>query len=511
MTHLQDATSSPVVRWAGLVGAPLVAVAVYMLLAGAAADGSLPESGRRVIGVAVLMAGWWLTEAVPLAATSLVPLVLFPLLGVMPMKAAAAPYADELIFLFLGGFLLGRAFERSGLHRRVALLTLLGVGSRPRAVIAGVMGATACISMWVSNTATAIMMMPIALSLVALVEHSVAAHGEGSHGWDGVQVRRFTIALLLGLAYGASIGGMGTPLGTPPNLTFVSTARELLGEEFSFYRWSKVGAPMVAILMPLAWVMLVYVLHPVKAKSIPGGKDFVRSQLSGLGRVRVGEAVTLGVFVVAVSLWIGREWLTGALELRHVGADGKTWAPLTDGVVAIAAALALFLIPAGGWKAAPVLHSSDVETVPWSILLLFGGGLSLAAAMKASGVDLYLGSLFTGLHGLPRPVLLLVIVASITLLSELASNTAVAAATLPVLASAAGGLGVHPYVLMIPATLAASCGFMLPVATPPNAIVFGSGRISMRQMLVAGMGMDAISVVVIVLFFWALGPTLLSI
>ncbi len=456
------------------------------------------------------MAGWWLTEALPLAATALLPLALLPLLGVSTLRSAATGYADEIIFLFLGGFLLGRGFEKSGLHRRVALLTLKAVGVRPGAVIAGVMLATAVISSWVSNTATAIMMLPIAVSLIGFVEHSIASNKQDQSGWDEEQVSKFSIALLLGLAYAASIGGIGTLIGTPPNMQFATNAREVTGEAFPFARWMLVGVPMVLLLLPMAWGLLVLVLYRVKAKRIPGGREFVRGEVKKLGALRLPEVVTLAVFGFAVTFWIGREPISRLLGLVHTDAGGKAWLPLTDAGIAIIAALLLFAIPADRGTRKPVLIAGDVERVPWSILLLFGGGLSLAGAMKASGVDTYLGTLFSGMSGLPLPVLLLVIVASITLLSELASNTAVAATTLPILAAAADGLGVHPFVLMIPAALAASCGFMLPVATPPNAIVFATGRLTVREMAKAGILMDVVSVVTIVLFFWLVGAPLLG-
>lgn len=499
-----------VARWIGLVGSPIVALLVYFALADPTEAGRLPESGRRVIGIGIVMAGWWLTEAIPIAATALLPLVLLPFLDVMPMRAAASAYADELIFLFLGGFLLGRAFEKSGLHRRVALRTLLAVGVRPGAIIAGVMGATGVISMWVSNTATAMMMLPIAISLIALLEHSIGVNTEESSGWDSAQVRRFSMALLLGIAYAASIGGIGSPIGTPPNLQFVSNARQLFGDEFTFARWFRIGIPVAALLLPMAWGLLVLVLYRVKPREVPGGRGFVREQLRGMGRMSASEIVTFVVFLAAVTLWIGRDLIAPALGLVYTSADGKTWSALTDGSVAIVAALLLFLIPVQRGAHRSVLSARDIDTVPWSILVLFGGGLSLAAAMKTSGVDVYLGSLFAGLSDLPPLVLLLVIAVSITLLSELASNTAVAATTLPILAAASTGVGVHPYVLMIPATLAASCGFMLPVATPPNAIVFGTGRLTVWEMAKAGFLMDLVAVVTIAVFFWVAGAPLLG-
>lgn len=498
-------------RLIGLIGSPLAAGCVYFALSGAVGIGTIPESGRRVIALAIVMAGWWLTEAIPLAATGLLPLALLPLLNVSPIRAAASPYADELIFLFMGGFMLGRAFEKSGLHRRVALLTLLAVGVRPAAVVGGVMLATGVMSMWVSNTATAIMMLPIVMSLVAMVEHSIASNTDDRCGWDEKQVRRFSMGLLLGMAYAASIGGMGTPIGTPPNLQFASNARALFGDDFSFLRWSKIGLPLVGLLLPMAWGLLVLVLYRVKAKRIPGGRGFMRGELKKLGRIGRAEVVTLAVFLAAVTLWIGREPLSRWWGLVHTDAAGKTWLPLTDAGIAILAALVLFIIPAHSGTREPVLRAGDVDAIPWSILLLFGGGLSLAAAMKTSGVDLYLGSLFSGLGGLPTPVLLLVIAGSITMLSELASNTAVAATTLPVLAAAAKGMGVHPYELMIPATLAASCGFMLPVATPPNAIVFATGRLSVREMARAGILMDLVAMMTIAGYFWLVGGALIGV
>lgn len=510
MSRDSEAKPPEVARWIGLIGSPLLAIGIYLGLSGAVEAGDLPESGRRVIGLAALMAGLWLTEAIPLAATALLPLALLPLLNVSPLRTAAVAYAEETIFLFLGGFLLGRGFEKSGLHRRVALLTLMGVGVRPRAVIAGIMIATALISFWVSNTATAIMMLPIGMSLITLIQDSIAKNNDESSGWDAKQVSKFSMALLLGLAYAASIGGMGTLIGTPPNMQFATSAREATGETFPFARWMLIGVPMVVLMLPMAWALLVLVLYPVKATRIPGGRDFVRTELRKLGSLRSPEIVTLIVFLCAVTLWVGREPILRAIGWEYVDANGKNWLPLTDAGIGIIAALLLFLIPSDRKTKMPVLEAKDIDAVPWSILLLFGGGLSLAAAMKATGVDTYLGSLFAGMHGLPTLIVILVIVASMTFLSELASNTAVAATTLPILAAAAEGLGVHPYVLMIPATLAASCGYMLPVATPPNAIVFATGRVSVREMAKAGILMDVISVVTITLFFWLVGARLLG-
>lgn len=517
--HPQAGGEQPVggqwLGWAGLIVGPLVFIGLRLVVqptegGGELGGGALTPAGRDVLAVAAWMAIWWLTEAVPLAIAALLPIAVMPLLGITTIKAAAAPYADELIFLFLGGFILGLGLEGAGLHKRFALGSLRVVGVGPKRVIAGVMVATALLSMFVSNTATAMMMTPLAMSIVALVEGKTGKPDEC--GWSASCVSHFSIALLLGVAYAASIGGMGTIIGTPPNLVMTGFVRRELEIEIGFGQWMMVAIPLVVIILPLLWAMLTLVLHPVRAKAIPGGHEFVRSEMKAMGRMSRAEWTVLFVFGSAVIAWMFRQPLCDALGLVRGGQGGKPLSYLlSDTGVAIIAAIALFVIPvrAGGGERARVLTWKDAEKkLPWGVLLLFGGGLSIAEAIKTSGLDQWMGAQFSGLHGLPIWAVLLVVVTAIVVLGELAGNTAVATTVMPILAAAAGPLNFPPVALLFAATMATSCGFALPVATPPNAIVFATGRIGMHRMVRAGAGLDVMCIVVIVVVFMTIGPWL---
>jgi sodium-dependent dicarboxylate transporter 2/3/5 len=513
------------VQWAGLVAGPLIAVLVYLLLGPAessalgqeaggkaasdAANAVLSEPGRRTLAIAAWMATWWITEALPVSVTALVPLVLLPSLGATTMKAAAAPFGDEIIFLFLGGFIIGIAMERSGLHRRIALATLAVVGTRPTMMVAGVMATTAFMSMWVSNTATTIMMLPIVTSVVAMTE-KLRADKSDSRAWTAQDVERFSLCMLLGIAYAASIGGLGTPIGTPPNGVLIQSAQQLLGKQIAFADWMKIGVPLVLILLPAAWLLLTRVLYPVRGERIEGGRELIRTEREKLGRVSRAEWIVLGVFLFAVAWWLFRVPLCYWLGLVSTNAAGEIVPRVTDATVAIAAAVLLFVIPVNVRERRFVITWEDAEKLPWGVLLLFGGGLSLAAAMSATGCDKYLGSLFGSLAGMPMLLVLAVLVVGVIALSELASNTAIAAALMPVLAAVGPAMGIDPMLLMTTAALAATCGFMLPVATPPNAIVFATGKIGIPRMMRAGILLDVVCAVVIIAFMWLLGPWLLE-
>ncbi len=517
-------TSSPVlfVQRVGLVSGPLAALLVYLLLGNVtgsvsggetATDGAgatfLSEPGRRCLAMAAWMVVWWITEAIPVSATALLPLVLLPVLNVTNMKGAAAPYADEIIFLFLGGFVLGIAMEKSGLHRRIALLTLSIVGTKPAMMVGGVMAATILIGLWVSNTATTIMMLPIATSVIAMTERLAAESGED--GWSRADVERFALCMLLGVAYAGSLSGLGTPIGTPPNGVMIQNAERLLGRSISFAGWMMFGVPLILVLAPAAWLLLTRVLHPVHAPAIPGGQELIARERRGLGKLSRAEATVMGVFFFAVAWWLLRVPLCRLLGLGTIGDDGGFSPWIADSTVAIAAAVLLFVIPIGDHDRWAVITWDDAEKLPWGVLLLFGGGLSLAAAMSATGCDKYLGSLFGSLAGLPMLLMIGVLVIGVIALSELASNTAIAAALMPILAAVGPAMGLDPMLLMLTAALAASCGFMLPVATPPNAIVFATGRIGMHRMMRAGIWMDGLCAVVIIAAMWLLGPWVLGI
>lgn len=524
-------------RWVSLVAGPLAGAIVYLLLrtgvqepgAGAAPVPGLTHAGLLTLCVGAWMAVWWLTEPVSSAVTALLPVLLFPLLGVMGFKQAAAPYADELIVLFFCGFVLAIALEKHAIHTRVALWTVRGFGTRPSLVILGVMIATGAVSMWVSNTATAVMMMPIAMSLAAMAE------GGQSHAgpkWTDAARRNFGRALLLGVAYGSSIGGMGTPIGTPPNLQLSAYAAEVLDRPIGFGQWMVVAMPVVVITLPVAWLILL-LMHPfarTRGLRLAGERGQLKERLRSLGRMGPSQWMVIAVFVLAAACWTLRTPVTAlfnsaateshaaaveAWQARGADPSARPAAPkrielISDAGIGLVAAMALFTIPCRRKGEMFVVVWRDCARLPWGTLFLFGGGLSLAAALRASGADGYLGGLFQHLQGLPTPVFLILLAGGIIALSEIASNTALAATVIPVLGSAAPSLGMDALPLLMVATLAASSGFALPVATPPNAIAYATGRLPLGAMVRSGVALDAVCALVITVMFWLLGPTLLA-
>lgn len=438
-----------------------------------------------MLGIAGWMAVWWLAEPVPLGATSLLPLVLFPLLGVASTREAAAPYANEIVFLFLAGFLLAAALERWNAHARIAFAMISVIGLRGRRVVLGIMIATAFISMWISNTATAAMMYPIALAIAALFSDDTAGRG-------------LRTALMLGVAYAASIGGIGTLIGTPPNLVFAGAAPELAGRSVGFVEYMSIGIPIVVILLPLTWALLVFVAFRGRAELADGAADVIRERRLALGPLQGGEALTMAVFAATAAAWMLRERkVLGSLTLPGLT---DVFPAISDATIGLAGALLLFVLPGRTADGArrPLLEWKEARAIPWEVLLLFGGGLSLAAAMESTGVARWLGGLMSGLGGYPPVAIYAGLAIIVLVLSELASNTAVATMAMPVAASLAPVVGQPALALMLVAALAASTGFALPVATPPNTIVFGSGYVSVRQMMKAGILLDIISVAVIV-------------
>jgi sodium-dependent dicarboxylate transporter 2/3/5 len=473
--------SRSVVQRGALVAGPAAGGLTFVLLSTA----ELGPVGQASAALAVWMAIWWLSEAIPIAATALLPVAVLPLAG-RGVAEAASPYAHRFIFLFFGGFVVALSMERWGLHRRIALGTLQLVGTRPRRIVGGFMGITALLSMWISNTATAVMMLPIARSVVDLaVERAATESGhDPSHG------HHFSLCLLLGVAYGASIGGVGTIVGTPPNLFVVSYIRESLGHEVSFVRWLGVGLPVVIVMLPLTWWMLTRWIYPVGGRELAGGRQLLREQLVELGAMTRGEVVTLVVFSLMALGWMTRPLLT---DLAVGGV--RPLAGLGDTSIALLAALALFVIPAG--KGEPTMNWETARRIPWGILLLFGGGLSLAAGLDDTGVTELVGQSVQALEGVPDWLMLLAVAALVVFLTEITSNTATTTALVPILAGVAAGVGMDPLSLVVPAALAASCAFMMPVATPPNAVVFGSGRVTIPEMARAGVRLNLLSIALV--------------
>jgi sodium-dependent dicarboxylate transporter 2/3/5 len=468
-------------KLAGLV----LGVAVFAALLVLPAPEGLAIAPWRVAAVAALLAIFWLTEAVPISVTALLPIVLFPTLGVTTVTEATAPYADPIVFLFLGGFIIALAIERWNLHRRIALTVLSHVGAREDLQIGGFMIATAALSMWVSNTATVALMFPVALSVVP-------RYADGS---IAPEKRGFAVALMLGVAYGASCGGIATLIGTPPNALLAGFMRSTYGVEIGFAQWLLLGLPLALIMLLITWLLLTRWLFPVGSEELPGARAAIREQLEEMGPASVAERRVAAIFAVTAVLWISRPLLAG-------------WLPglqLSDTTIAIAAALACFFVPNGMERGRFLLTWEYAERLPWGVLLLFGGGLSLAAAVSDSGLAQWIGAQLAGLEDWPVLLLVIAITTLIIFLTELTSNIATAATFLPLVAALAASLGQPPLLLAIPAVLAASFAFMLPVATPPNAIVFASGFVTIPQMVRAGLRLNLIGIVVIVGAVWLLG------
>lgn len=478
--------ATPRIAHIGLIAGPLLAATIYLLLPDAIGDVALNAAGRSTAALAVLMATWWLSEAIPLPATALVPVALFPLLDIVPLPDAAAPYASDIIFLFMGGFVLGLAMQRWQLHARLALHVILLVGTQPQRLVGGFMLATASLSMWISNTAAAVMMLPVAASVISAFQQELNEPA-GERNYDE-SLRHFAIALMLGIAYASSIGGLGSLIGSPPNLVLANFAARELGTEITMLRWFAIGLPLVALFLPIAWWYLTRIAHPVRLPTAKDNSATIRDQLAQLGNMTAAERRVLIVFVCTALAWIFRPQLAGVLASPE----------LSDSGIAMLATLALFLLPAKEWRGKRLMDWPTAVKLPWGILLLFGGGLSLAAAIGATGLDLYIAAGFGDLAGAPQWLLVTVVVIVVILLTELSSNTAVANAFIPVLAAMSIGLGVAPLPILVGATLAASCAFMLPVATPPNAIVFSSGYLRIADMARAGIWMNLIGSALIV-------------
>lgn len=455
-------------------------------------EGLSPE-GWRVAAVGMMMAIFWITEAIPLPATALIPLAAFPLLGIAPIGEAAAPYANPLIFLFLGGFVIALTMERWRLHERIALVILRLSGDRMDRLIAGFMGATAFLSMWVSNTATTLMMLPIALSIVTLLNRRTTAEGAPGALCSGPG-GGFAAALLLSIAYGASIGGMGTLVGTPPNAFLAGFMVQNYGYSIGFAEWMGLALPLVVVLLFCVWWLATRVVFCLHGQRIEGAQALIAERARNQGPMSPGERRIAALFVLTAAAWVGRPWLSALFP----------GVALDDTVIAITAAILSFLIPVDLRRGIFLMNWETAKRLPFGVLILFGGGLTLASAIAASGLAEWIGAQLMAFGTLPILLLILIVTAVIVFLTELTSNTATTAAFLPVMAAFAITLGENPLLFAVPAALAASCAFMLPVATPPNAIVFGSDRLTIGQMARAGFLLNLAGILIITLGAYAL-------
>jgi len=466
----------------GLITGPWAFILIQLFFR---SEGLSPE-GLSVLAITAWMAIWWITEAIAIEATALLPLILFPLLGVAKISATGASYGHKFIFLFLGGFMIALAIEKWNLHKRIALQIIRIVGTSLSKVVLGFMISTAFLSMWISNTATTVMILPIGIAVVKKL----------TEGMGNIEKGRFRKALMLAIAYSASIGGMATLIGTPPNLVFAGVVQEIYGIEITFMQWFIFGLPISLILLAICWGYLTRFAFPLKGKRFEGGKDVVKTQLKELGNTSRQEKIILGVFALVAFAWVSRSFLLV-----------KLLPAIDDTIIALIGALLLFMIPAGE-KKGRILEWPDLEKLPWGVLLLFGGGIALALGFQNSGLAQWVGEQLHALKGVHVLILLLVIIATVNFLTEVTSNLATTTILLPILSALAVIMGVHPFLLLAGATVAASCAFMLPVATAPNALVFGSGYVKISDMVRAGVWLNLISILLLTLIVYFILPML---
>lgn len=453
----------------------------------------LSKTANAILASTVWVAVWWITEAMPIAVTAFLPIVLFPLTGGLSLSETTASYGHKYIFLFIGGFILAIAIEKCRLHKRIALSIIKIVGTNITHIILGFMVATAFLSMWISNTATAVMILPVGTAIVLqLIDDPRTKENENLV---------FGKALMLSIAYSASIGGMATLIGTPPNLVLAGVVNESYGVEITFSQWFVFGFPISVLFLVLSWLYITRVAFKFPNNEFAGGKEEIDKQLKALGKMSFEEKLVTIVFVLTALAWITRSFLL------------KEFIPaIDDTIIAISSAIVLFLLPDNS-KKQKLLNWNDAVKLPWGILILFGGGMALASGFETSGLAKWLGSQMTAFDTIPLILLLLILIASVNFLTEITSNLATTAMLLPVLVSLATAIDVHPYFLLVGATVAASCAFMLPVATPPNAVVFGSGYLKIEDMVKKGFWLNLASIALLTLivyfllpFFWDLSP-----
>lgn len=446
------------------------------------APNGMSNEGFRLLGIIIWMAVWWISEVVPIAVTSLLPIILFPSLNILNIQETGANYGHKYIFLFIGGFILANAIQKWNLHKRIALNIILKIGGSTDKIILGFMLATGFLSMWISNTATTVMMLPIALSVInQLKDHPETLENEN---------KVFGKALMLGVAYSASAGGIATLIGTPPNLIFAGFIQENFNIEISFFQWMKIGFPVSIILMLFIWWFLTKYAFKLNKTGFPGGKEEIKKILSKMGKINNEEKKILIVFTLTILSWIFRK---NTINLIIPNFD--------DSMIAISSAIILFILPSKNNKE-PIMKWKDALTIPWGILLLFGGGLSIAKGFQATGLDHWIGDQLSFLTFSSSLLVIFLIIAGVNFLTEMTSNMATTAMLLPVMIPIANIMQINPFLLLVGTTLAASCAFMLPVATPPNAVVFGSKLLKISDMVKAGILINIFSIIIILIMVY---------
>ncbi len=476
-------------KWIGFGGGLLL----FLLMIFSSPPEGLSLAGWRTAAVAALMATWWVAEVIPISATAMLPLVLFPVFGISDIAETATPYANPMIFLFLGGFIIAIAMQRWDLHRRIALNIIAVIGSKPRSVIAGFMISSAFMSMWVSNTAATMMMLPIAMSVILLTKS--AEHSE----YEQKEYKNFGLTLMLAIAFSASVGGLGTVIGTPTNALMIAFVNDAYEIEITFAQWMMVGIPIVIFGLPVIFYTLANLVYPVRIDSLPGGRKYIMDELKRLGSITKPELMVAIVFTLVAVLWITRPLLAEIIP------------GLSDAGIAIFGALLLFIIPVNLKTGTFLMRWQEAEKLPWGVLILFGGGLTLAGAIQRTGLAEWVGGYFGILSGWHLILIIFIVCLVIIMFTELASNSATAAAFLPVIGSVAIAIGYDPLLLAIPVAMVASCAFMLPVATPPNAIVYGSGVMTIPEMAKAGLVLNIFFAILITLLTYFLFTIILGI
>jgi sodium-dependent dicarboxylate transporter 2/3/5 len=468
----------------GLLSGPLAFILVLFFFQ---PEGLNPEA-KAILASTIWIAIWWITEAIPIAVTALLPIILFPLTGGLDLTQTTASFGHKYVFLYVGGFIIAIAIQKWNLHKRIALNIIRIIGTNVIKIILGFMVATAFMSMWISNTATAVMMLPIAMAIVAQLKDNPNTKEDENE--------IFGKALMLGIAYSASIGGVSTLIGTPPNLVLAGVVEETFGYEITFSEWFKFGFPISIILLFICWKYITGIAFKFKQKDFPGGREEINNQLKLIGKISYEEKLIAIVFSLTAFAWVTRDYLL------------KILIPVIDDtIIAMVSAIIIFLLPTKDGKRR-LLNWDEAVKLPWGILLLFGGGMALAAGFKESGLALWIGNQMTLLDGVSLFLLVFILITSVNFLTEITSNLATTAMLLPILYPMAINIDVHPFILMVSTTVAASCAFMLPVATPPNAVVFGSGYLRIPDMVKIGIWMNIISIVLLTFFVFYLLPLL---
>ena len=471
-------------KYVGLISGPLSFIVILLYFH---PEGLNPRA-NAILASTIWIAIWWVTEAIPISVTALLPIILFPLTGGLGVSETTESFGHKYVFLYLGGFIIAIAIEKWNLHKRIALNIINIIGTNIVNIILGFMIATAFMSMWISNSATAVMMLPIAMAIVTQLKDNPNTKEDENQNFGKV--------LMLSIAYSATIGGLSTQIGTPPNLVLAGVVSETFGYEITFSQWFKFGFPISVVLLFLSWKYLTGFAFQIKQNTFPGGRIEISNQLKAIGKISYEEKLVAGVFALTAIAWITRSFL-----LKFIIPE------IDDTIIGLIGAVLIFLLPTKN-KERSLLTWKEALKLPWGILLLFGGGMALAVGFKDSGLALWIGSQMTLLDGISLLLLVLILISSVNFLTEITSNFATTAMLLPILYPMAIAIDVHPFILMISATVAASCAFMLPVATPPNAIVFASGYLRIPDMVRVGIWMNLISIIILTIFVYFLLPIL---